>query len=238
MTEAASTECRHCGAPLAGPYCAQCGQRRAEPLALTRVLNDAWRKLGELDLRAWRTVRAMTTRPGWMIGEYIAGNRTEWANPAKYLFSAATVYAVVVGLCVDPELIGMRMFGATVSAQSVMVGIGALAYLGFVFLLVVAAMLRAVYRQRFASIGEAYVAMLFTYGHVFVLLTVPALFGAWNRAGAVAAMAVWVAFALHGLVAEPWWQRLGKTLLIVITYLVASFATVMLFSIGYRMVAA
>jgi hypothetical protein len=51
-------------------------------------------------------------------------------------------------------------------------------------------------------------------------------------------MAVWVAFALHGLAAEPWWKRLGKTLLIVIAYLVASFATVMLFSIGYRMVGA
>jgi hypothetical protein len=104
--------------------------------------------------------------------------------------------------------------------------------------LVVAAVLRALYRRRFASIGEAYVAMLFIYGHVFVLLTVPALFGAWNRAGAVAVMVVWVAFTLHGFATEPWWKRLGKALLIVITYPVASFAAVMLFSIGYRIVAA
>lgn len=224
-----SANCRRCGAGLRGAFCAECGQPRAEPVSLPYLWREGLRRLTELDGRVPATLRAMTLRPGWMVREYLEGNRASWVNPAKYLFFAATTYAVIVGLRVDPETMEGAVFGSAASARDLMLVIGMLAYLGFVFQLIVAAVMRGLYRGVFSTLGEAYVAALYVYGHVFVLASIPTLLGYWQRFLAMSLYALWLAFTLRGLCREAWWKTLYKLVLVFFTYFVSAVLTVIAF---------
>lgn len=91
--------CLNCGAALRGTYCARCGQpARTQRLTFPRVVRESVAHVLSLDWRVLRTARALLTRPGPFIREYLQGQRAPYSGPLPYYFLvvAANVAAAAV----------------------------------------------------------------------------------------------------------------------------------------------
>jgi hypothetical protein len=90
--------CVSCDAPLAGPYCSQCGERTLEPEALTLrhfTVHTVAHELAHVDGALWRTLRLLFVHPGRLSLEYAAGRRRPYVNPFRLLLIAIVVYALI-----------------------------------------------------------------------------------------------------------------------------------------------
>ena len=99
-------ECRNCGAPVAGPYCAQCGQETSIALPTARVfLKDAAGRYVALDGRLWRTLSGLVARPGHLTREYLLGRRRRYVRPARlFLVLSLLMFAVLrISLYIHPQ---------------------------------------------------------------------------------------------------------------------------------------
>ncbi|MBI5069280.1 MAG: DUF3667 domain-containing protein [Deltaproteobacteria bacterium] len=84
LATAPASVCRNCDAPLFGPYCARCGQQvRGSARALSTLLFDARDALIHLDSRLWRTLHALSLRPGRLTAEYFAERRASYLPPFR-----------------------------------------------------------------------------------------------------------------------------------------------------------
>jgi hypothetical protein len=92
------TCCGNCQAPMTGEFCSACGQRRARRLSFGRSLTDAWSQLGDFDFALVRTFVGLSTRPGTVALEYIAGRRRNYSNPFRYAFIATTATVLAISL--------------------------------------------------------------------------------------------------------------------------------------------
>ena len=96
--------CANCEAPLAGQYCAVCGQRaRTRMITLWQLLREASEVLTTLDSRLWRTLTALLFRPGRLTADYLKGRRARYAPPLRLFLGASIVFffAVAVGERLD-----------------------------------------------------------------------------------------------------------------------------------------
>lgn len=90
--------CASCGLPLAGRYCAHCGEKVLDPAALTVrhfLTHTLLRELFDLDGKLWRTLLNLVRRPGFLAAEYSAGRRRLYINPVRLLITAILAYALV-----------------------------------------------------------------------------------------------------------------------------------------------
>jgi hypothetical protein len=103
-SQADTARCVTCGAPVAGSYCAQCGERRAveRDLSLRGFLRDALETFTSLDTRGARSLRDLITRPGFLTAEYVAGRRRRYLSPLQLflvtnlLFFVAAAFLPVI----------------------------------------------------------------------------------------------------------------------------------------------
>jgi hypothetical protein len=101
--ETAPQNCRNCGAPVDGAYCATCGQETALRLpTLREFVREAAGRYVALDGRFWRTVFAMLARPGFLTREYLAGRRRRYIRPARLYLFATLIFFAVTRLLVAP----------------------------------------------------------------------------------------------------------------------------------------
>lgn len=93
-----SGSCANCGAPLAGPYCQQCGQPESasHPATLGHLFHELTHELLHVDGKIWRTTVALFTSPGALTRAYWDGRRASWIGPFRILLIAAAVHAVAV----------------------------------------------------------------------------------------------------------------------------------------------
>lgn len=98
MTTRAEARCLNCDAPLAGPYCSQCGQEDAEAgLLSTRLtFHDVLEDLVQVDGRLARDVRDLVARPGLLTAAFLAGRRARHLAPAKLYLLVNFVFFVLV----------------------------------------------------------------------------------------------------------------------------------------------
>ncbi len=97
--------CPNCAAPLAGHYCAQCGQPAdTHRRAVVHLLNDLIKDIASFDSRILRTIRALLLEPGELALAFRQGRTQRYVPPVRlYLFTsliffltlAATHIAVV-----------------------------------------------------------------------------------------------------------------------------------------------
>jgi hypothetical protein len=89
-------QCRNCGAPAPGRFCAECGQETDLRLpTLREFLREAAGRYVAFDGRFWRTIATLVFRPGRLTREYLAGRRRRYIRPARlYLFSTLVFFAV------------------------------------------------------------------------------------------------------------------------------------------------
>jgi hypothetical protein len=88
--------CLNCGAPLAGPFCAACGQKAHIHRSLRAFMGDFIAGLLNFEGKFWRTLPMLAWRPGEMTRRYIAGERARYISPiALYLFTVFAMFAVL-----------------------------------------------------------------------------------------------------------------------------------------------
>jgi hypothetical protein len=104
-TGAPSTTCLNCAAPLAGPFCSQCGQRDIPPYPSVRELVvDAFWELSGWDGRFASTVRELVRRPGMLTREFLEGRRARYLSPLRLYLMASLVYFVIAASVPDVRL--------------------------------------------------------------------------------------------------------------------------------------
>lgn len=94
----ARTTCANCAAPLAGPFCHQCGQKdlgtRVTVLELVReVISESF----EIEGRLPRTLVSLAIRPGEYLGAYLDGKRRSYASPFRFYLVMVFVAALALG---------------------------------------------------------------------------------------------------------------------------------------------
>lgn len=97
----AESTCLNCGTPLAGHYCAECGQAAHLHRTFGAFLHDVAHGVLHLDGKTWRTLPKLALNPGRLTRDYIDGHRARYVSPmALFLFSVFLMFAVfqVIGI--------------------------------------------------------------------------------------------------------------------------------------------
>jgi hypothetical protein len=114
--------CANCGAPLAGEYCAECGQRHEPHVHTVRhFASEAFESITHADSRLWRTLGYLLTRPGLLTREFFNGRRARYLPPFR-LYIVISVVFFLVGMPervnVKPESPGDQLDSATLIRQA------------------------------------------------------------------------------------------------------------------------
>ncbi len=91
------TPCVTCGAPLAGRYCASCGELSPDALdySLVHFLRGAIHSLFDLDGRVLKSFVVLIGRPGAITVDYLRGRRKPYVNPIQLFLLANLAYFVI-----------------------------------------------------------------------------------------------------------------------------------------------
>jgi hypothetical protein len=97
---AGTTLCPNCGAPLAGKYCSQCGQRHHEqPIHhFWHFVSEATEDLTHADSRLWQTLVALLFRPGFLTREFLEGRQARYLPPVRLYLVVSVIFFLIVGL--------------------------------------------------------------------------------------------------------------------------------------------
>jgi hypothetical protein len=90
------TNCLNCGAPLSGPYCAECGQKAHVHRSLRAFAGDFLVGVLNFEGKFWRTLPMLAWCPGQLTRRYIDGQRARFISPiALFLFSVFLLFATI-----------------------------------------------------------------------------------------------------------------------------------------------
>ena len=103
-----STVCHNCRAPLAGPFCAACGQQAA-PLnpRLHDLLRDVTHEMLNVDGRIFASVRRLLTSPGFLTVEQIEGRRAPWIPPLRLYLLFSLLYFGIAAVTPGATRVGV-----------------------------------------------------------------------------------------------------------------------------------
>jgi hypothetical protein len=85
--------CYNCAAPLAGAYCAECGQK-ALPLnpGVHDLLHDVTHEMLHVDGKIFQSVWKLLAAPGFLTREQFQGRRARWISPLRLYLIFSLVY--------------------------------------------------------------------------------------------------------------------------------------------------
>ncbi len=222
--------CLNCAVPLAGPFCAACGQSAATPERVTaRSLWTDFRvgTLG-LDRGLLVTVRDVLTRPGEVALAFVEGRRRTYVHPVAFLFVAYGLYAVVFGLFETPLIEAMKAsmpaanpaLSAAQNEAAAASGLAFLrfavtygAYLSILTVLPFGVLLRKLLPASGRTVAEcAIFAVTVEAGVALVLGLVLNPLSAWTGSFGVAFLAYVLYFVLTGIGASEFFGRQPRAL--------------------------
>ena len=88
--------CLNCGAPLAGPFCHECGQHAHVHRTLSAFFHDFLHGVLHFEGKIWRTLPLLAWRPGELTRRYIDGQRASFVSPiALFLFSVFLMFGAI-----------------------------------------------------------------------------------------------------------------------------------------------
>ena len=91
------TNCENCGAPLNGPYCAQCGQPAIDyRRSFGSLLLDAADAFFNLDERFLKTFGLLLIKPWRLTNEFVEGKRVRHVHPLRVYLIASVIFFLVV----------------------------------------------------------------------------------------------------------------------------------------------
>lgn len=91
------THCENCGAPLSGPYCAQCGQPAIDyRRSFGSLLLDAADAFFNLDERFLKTFWLLLTKPWRLTIDFVEGKRVRHVHPLRVYLVASVIFFLVI----------------------------------------------------------------------------------------------------------------------------------------------
>jgi hypothetical protein len=91
--------CQNCGAALAGPYCAACGQRdEREVRTIGHFAHEAFEGLTHADSRLWRTLWPLLSKPGLLTRDFFQGRRQAYLPPVRLYLVISLVFFLALSL--------------------------------------------------------------------------------------------------------------------------------------------
>lgn len=93
----AAERCVNCGAALASPFCAQCGEKRASDrhYSLLHFGEEIVESFAHLDGSFFRTLKTLVRRPGELTAAYMRGERSRYMKPLQLFVVVSIGYFVV-----------------------------------------------------------------------------------------------------------------------------------------------
>jgi hypothetical protein len=105
VTEARASACLNCGTPLAGAFCADCGQRDIPKYPSVRdLVVDAAAEFSGWDGRLATSLRDLILRPGMLTREFLEGRRVRYISPLRLYLMASLVYFLLAAGAPDLKL--------------------------------------------------------------------------------------------------------------------------------------
>ena len=98
--------CANCGTPLAGEFCAACGQRNEPHVhTLGHFASEAFESVTHADSRLWRTLGYLLVKPGYLSREFFSGRRARYLPPFRLYLVISLLFFLVAGMSgmkIDP----------------------------------------------------------------------------------------------------------------------------------------
>jgi hypothetical protein len=101
--------CENCGAPMAGPFCAQCGQHAVDyRRSFRHVIVDVLDSFLNWDSKFFATIGWLIARPWHLTTEFLADRRVRYVHPLRLYLLVSILFFFVVNywaksLHVDPS---------------------------------------------------------------------------------------------------------------------------------------
>jgi hypothetical protein len=91
--------CHNCGAALAGPYCAMCGQESdTHRRSMKNLMGDLAEDVGSLDSRILRTARALLFQPGELPRAFREGRTRRYVPALRLYFFVSLIFFLILGI--------------------------------------------------------------------------------------------------------------------------------------------
>lgn len=91
------THCENCGAPLAGRYCAQCGQAAIDyRRSFRHVIVDVLDSFLNWDSKFFATIGWLIARPWFLTNQFLAGHRVRYLHPLRLYLLASILFFFAV----------------------------------------------------------------------------------------------------------------------------------------------
>src|SRR3982751_6241204 len=91
------THCENCDAPLAGRYCAQCGQAAIDyRRSFRHVIIDVLDSFLNWDSKFFATIAWLIVRPWYLTNEFLAGRRVRYLHPLRLYLLASILFFFAV----------------------------------------------------------------------------------------------------------------------------------------------
>jgi len=99
-TRGSTGACVTCGAPVAGKFCAACGEKQVGPddYHLGHFADDAIESFTHADGKIFRSFWELVTRPGRVTAEFLRGRRKPYLKPLALFLVANTAFFLVLPL--------------------------------------------------------------------------------------------------------------------------------------------
>src|SRR6266704_5666495 len=91
------THCENCGAELAGPHCAQCGQAAIDyRRSFRHVIVDVLDSFLNWDSKFFATIGLLIVKPWRLTNEFLAGKRVRYLHPLRLYLLVSILFFFVV----------------------------------------------------------------------------------------------------------------------------------------------
>jgi hypothetical protein len=88
--------CANCDGPVAGRFCANCGQRVEHHVhSVWHFASEVVEDLTHADSRLWSTIGALLFKPGFLTCEFLAGRRVKYMPPLRLYLVLSLLFFVV-----------------------------------------------------------------------------------------------------------------------------------------------
>jgi Protein of unknown function (DUF3667) len=101
--------CENCGAPMAGPFCAQCGQAAVDyRRSFRHVIVDILDSFLNWDSKFFATIGWLIARPWHLTNQFLAGRRVRYVHPLRLYLLVSILFFFVINywaksLHIDPS---------------------------------------------------------------------------------------------------------------------------------------
>jgi Protein of unknown function (DUF3667) len=89
--------CENCGAPMAGPFCAQCGQAAVDyRRSFRHIIVDVLDSFLNWDSKFFATIGWLIARPWHLTNQFLAGRRVHYVHPLRLYLLVSILFFFVI----------------------------------------------------------------------------------------------------------------------------------------------